>query len=315
MNKQVFTDGQVLNAEHLNNIENKILINSNKLNSQCIHMSFDDVTSTINALASGSLNSAWDNSFLAMLKEMHEKYGFVFSLYLQTKPSSVSTKYQKELGGETANWLKWGLHSFNNGNYQNSSYEQGLADWESMVDVVFKLTGSLEAIDRMPRLHQFYGSENAITGMRDAKLGALGFLSADDARTSYHFSEENVTFLYEKNGMENDHISDYTNGLVFYRTDLRLDWFNGAGFNLVVAGTPHHTPSNTSDITAELERRYSNKMFMNTWNCFVVFTHETQSHTAIKNALIKLGEFANSKNIPFDYPQNRVTHICSGDIK
>lgn len=314
-NKQVFSDGQVLEAKHLNNIENNVLDVTNRLNSQCIHMSFDDVQSTITRLASGSLSSAWDDPFLSVLKEYHEKYGFVFSLYLQTKPSSVTTKYQSELGGETASWLKWGLHSFNGSNYSSSSYSQGMTDWESMVDIVLKLTGSLEAVDRIPRLHQFYGSKDALTGMRDAKLGALGFLSSDDSRVSYYFTDANKDYLYESNGKEKDHISDYTTGLVFYRTDLRLDWFDKAGFSLVVAATSYHKPTDSSDVRGELELRYANKLYMDTWDCFVVFTHETQSLTAIKNAMTKLGEFAIAKNIPFDYPQNRITRLSSGDIK
>lgn len=275
-----------------------------------IHMSFDDVTNVITQLATGSLNSAFENSFLAMLKEMHEQYGFVFSLYLQTNPSSVSSKYQAELR-EAASWLKWGLHSFNNGNYQSSSYAAGQADWNKMVATVLTLTGTHEAVDRMPRLHQFYGSEAALQGMRDAALGAIGFLSTDDTRKAYYLDQERLDWLYEG---ENDHLTDFENGLVFYRTDLRLDWFAGAGFTYnAAAGMSNHEPTDDSDIAGELDIRYNGNLYINTWDCFVIFTHEWQPVSAISNALTAIGEFAIEKRIDFDFPQNRYAHATQQD--
>lgn len=310
--KQTFVDQQVLTHDHMNTLENRVSLKNNLNSHCCIHMSFDDVTDVINSLAAGSLTSAWDNSFMAMLKDYHERYGFVFSLYLQTKPSSVSTKYQSELGGDTASWLKWSIHSFNGGNYGSSTYDAGLADWESMVDIVLALTGTLDAIDRMPRLHQFYGSEAALQGMRDAKWGALGFLSTDDTRSAYYLSQTQLDYLYEG---ENDHLTDFTNGLVFYRTDLRLDWFRGAGFTYnAAAGMSNHVPANNSDIAGELEIRYNDGLYMNTWNCYVIFTHQWQPISAIQNAMTAIGNFALAKNIPFDFPQNRIAHLSSADI-
>lgn len=289
------------------NIETDIIENGKSY----IHFSFDDVTSVISALAAGNLNSIYDNSFLAMLKNMHDTYGFVFSLYIQSAPSSISTKHQAELQ-EASSWLKWGLHALNGGNYQSSTYDQGKADWNKMVDAILKLTGTHNAIDRIPRLHQFYGSENALRGMRDAKLGAKGFLSTDDTRNAYYLSKEKLNYLYEG---ENDHLTDFKNSLVFYRTDLRLDWFSGAGFSYnAAAGMSNHTPANNSDIAGELERRFNDALYINTWNCYVIFTHEWQPQSAIKNALVAIGEFAKNHNIPFDFPQNNHAYMCQGDI-
>jgi hypothetical protein len=289
------------------NIETDIIENGKSY----IHFSFDDVTSVISALAAGNLNSIYDNSFLAMLKNMHDTYGFVFSLYIQSAPSSISTKHQAELQ-EASSWLKWGLHALNGGNYQSSTYDQGKADWNKMVDAILKLTGTHNAIDRIPRLHQFYGSENALRGMRDAKLGAKGFLSTDDTRNAYYLSKEKLNYLYEG---ENDHLTDFKNSLVFYRTDLRLDWFSGAGFTYnAAAGMSNHTPADNSDIAGELERRFNDALYINTWNCYVIFTHEWQPQSAIKNALVAIGEFAKNHNIPFDFPQNNHAYMCQGDI-
>ena len=343
--KQTFTSGQILKASDLNTMSQGIVDKQDKLisgtnlktingtsllgsgditvegggavsvntskSTRYIHMSFDDVSTVITELAKGTLTSAFDNSFLAMLKQAHEDYGFVFSLYLQSKPSSISTKYQAELR-EASSWLKWGLHSFNGGNYGSSTYAQGKADWESMVDVVMSLTGTHEAIDRMPRLHQFYGSEVALQGMRDAKIGALGFLSTDDTRKAYYLSQEQLDWLYEG---ENDHLTDFENGLVFYRTDLRLDWFAKAGFTYNAAsGMSNHVPMDDSDIAGELEVRYNGKLYQNTWDCFVVFTHEWQPTNAVSSALTAIGEFAVAKGISFDFPQNRTATVSDYDI-
>ena len=310
--KQTFNDQQVLTHNHMNNLETRVSLKNNLNSHECIHMSFDDVTDVITSLASGSLASAWDNSFMAMLKDYHDRYGFCFSLYLQAKPSSVSTKYQNELGGETASWLKWSIHSFNGGNYSSSTYDQGKNDWNNMVDIVLALTGTHDAIDRIPRLHQFYGSEAALQGMRDAKLGALGFLSTDDTRSAYYLTQDSNDYLYKG---ENDHLTDFTNGLVFYRTDLRLDWFSKAGFTYNAAsGMSNHAPTDNSDIAGELEIRYNNALYINTWNCYVIFTHQWQPISAIKNALTAIGNFALAKNIAFDFPQNKITSLSKADI-
>lgn len=312
--KQNFYSGQVLTADHMNHIENGIVEAGGAVakSTRYIHMSFDDVTDVVTALAGGTLSSVWDNPFMAMLKKAHEDYGFVFSLYLQTKPASVSSKHQTELR-ETSSWLKWGLHSLNGGNYASSSYSQGKTDWESMVDVVMSLTGTQEAVDRCPRLHQFYGSEDALKGMRDAKIGALGFLSTDDTRDPYYLSKEKSQWLYEG---ENDHLTDFKNGLVFYRTDLRLDWFSGAGFTYNAAsGMSNHAPASTSDIAGELEIRYKGKLYQNTWDCFAIFTHQWQPVSAITSALNAIGEFALGKGISFDFPQNRVATPTDMDIR
>lgn len=308
---QKFTDGNVLYAKDLNSIIEECSSRQTHIGAPSIHMSFDDVQSVVTALAAGTLSSAWDNEFMAMLKDYHEQYGFVFSLYLQEKPSSVTTKYQSELG-PASTWLKWSLHSLNGGNYSSASLDQGKNDWNDMVDIVLKLTGTPNAIDRIPRLHQFYGSKDALEGMQAAKYGAIGFLSTDDTRNAYYLQSEQLTFLYEG---ENDHITDYTNGLIFYRTDLRLDWFKNAGFTYnAAAGMSNHDPQDAADIKGELEYRLTNALYANTWNCYVIFTHQWQPIAAIKAALQSIGEFAMKKHIAFDFPQNKLVYPTSKDI-
>lgn len=276
---------------------------------QCIHVSFDDVKNVTAALAAGTLESAWDNPFLAMLKEAHEQYNMCFSLYLYQTLPALPTKYQAELGA-AADWLKWGLHDLSGSDYSSATYEKGQSDWNAVVNAVMTLTGSQQAIDRMPRLHMFAGSREALCGMRDASMGALGFLAADSSRSSYYLDAERSAYLFN----ENDHLTDFENALVFYRTDLRLDWFTDAGFSYTAGTTSVHLPSYPGDIERELELRYGDTSYMNTWTCFTIFAHEWQPLSAISAALDAIGSFAETRGISFGYPQNMMATLSSKDI-
>lgn len=282
---------------------------ANKSSINFIHVSFDDVTNSISNLASGSLNSIYDNQFIAALKQAHDNYGMTFSLYLQSIPGSITTKHQAELT-QASKWLKFGLHALRT-NYQNSTYAEGKTDWNRCVDAILKLTGCIDSVDRIPRLHQFYGTEVALQGMRDASVGALGFLSCDDTRPAYYFDNGSLNYLYAG---ENDHLTDHKNGLVFYRTDLRLDWFKNAGFTFNASSYSYHQPTDDSDISGELELRYKNSLYTNTFYNYEIFTHEWQPLSAIQNALEDIGEFALSHNIGFNFAQNAVCSPTYMDI-
>ena len=276
---------------------------------QCIHVSFDDVKNVTAALAAGTLASAWENPFLGMLKAAHEKYGMCFSLYLYQTLPALPTKYQAELGA-AADWLKWGVHAISASDYSSATYEKGQSDWNAVVSAVMTLTGSHQAIDRMPRLHMFAGSREALCGMRDASLGALGFLAADDSRPSYYLDAEQNAWLFA----ENDHLSDFKNALVFYRTDLRLDLFTEAGFSYTPGTNSVHLPTYPGDIARELELRFTNSSFVNTWPCFTIFAHEWQPLSAIRSALEEVGAFAEAHNIEFGFPQEHCAELTAMDI-
>ena len=276
---------------------------------QCIHVSFDDVKDVTAALAAGTLASVWDNAFLAALKDAHDKYGMTFSLYLYAVPSPVPTKYQAELAA-AAKWLKWGLHGWG-GDYSEASYTKGQSDWNTMVSAVLAMTGTQEAVDRMPRLHMFAGTREALRGMRDANLGALGFLTADDARDSYYLDAQRRDWLYSG---ENDHLIDFEEGLIFYRTDLRLDWFSGMGFSTSASASAAHLPVYSGSVKNELLLRYEASEFVNTWPSFEIFVHEWQPLASVRAALSDIGEFAKEKSVAFGFPQNRVCELTAYDV-
>lgn len=192
-----------------------------------IHISFDDTAQCISNLANKDYDSVWEEPFLSWLKSLHETYNARFSLYcfLDENFDIISDKYKDELF-DTSDWLKFGLHAeTSDGKYVDSTYQDGLDDWNWFCSKIIKMTGNENSIDRIPRLHYFGATYEVLCGMRDADYGAIGFLSADDDRQSYYLNEDQNKYL-----LDNDYIYDIETKLYFYGTDMRGDWF-GKGFS------------------------------------------------------------------------------------
>ena len=166
------------------------------------------------------------------------------------------------------------------------------------MEQVERVTGSYQSVDRMPRLHTFAGSLEALRGMRDAKCGALGFISADDSRLSYYFDENDASYLYT-----HDYLTDRAEGLVFVATDLRGDWFVD-GFT---SANQYRIPTEET-VKKELEKRYRNADFANTAQAQMFFIHEWQIYngTALNskaNYVTDACAFADEYGLRFSYPQ------------
>ena len=190
-----------------------------------IHISFDDVVSSITNLSANTYESLFDEPFFGWLQDLHTAYGAKFSLYIYnlSKLSAVPDTYKQEFF-DARHWLKFGLHAKTPGhNYASDTYDNAQKDWNTLVTNTIRITGSHQSIDRIPRLHNFAGNLESVKGMRDAKCGALGFLGADDKRLSYHLTEEQNSILINKSRFD-----DTENGLVIYRTNYRGEFLNAA---------------------------------------------------------------------------------------
>ena len=268
-----------------------------------MHISFDDVSACFVGLASGKYTSLFDEPFFAWLLELHNTYGAKFSLYCYTSElSAVPADYANEFFA-ARDWLKLGLHSDNSSStFKNHTYEQGKASWNAFVEQVERITGSYRSVDRMPRLHTFGGSLEALRGMRDAKCGALGFLSADDSRLSYYLSQEQAEYLYT-----HDCLTDTAENLVFLATDLRGDWFTGS----FITENQYRTPTEKT-VKKELEKRYRDGDFANTAKAQVFFIHEWQIYNGIElnskaDYVTDACAFADEYGLRFSYPQNEIS--------
>lgn len=268
-----------------------------------MHISIDDVELSISKLADCRVDSIWDEPLFAELKRLHNEYGAVFSLYVfEDTFSKIGNKYKHDLY-DTANWLKFGLHSngvdeeFNS----DSTYEEGKAAWSSFVYDVTSATGTAESVDRIPRLHYYSGSRECLKGMRDAYNGSLGFLVADDDRMSYYLTTTENNYL-----QKNDYLYDSQESLVYVKTDMRGDWFDKD----FTSDNRYEAPK-VNDVYQELVRRFSSDKFKAQIEAYIWFCHEWmiydgESVNENMEWIEDVCRFATDNHIPFDYPQNRI---------
>lgn len=276
-----------------------------------LHISFDDVTYCIKNLSTGSLTSLFSEPLFALLKQLHDKYGAVFSLYVYQLQNSgflnMPTKYQQEFINNS-DWLKIGFHVYAGGQMTDVSKETATANYNAFATGAFQLCGGINSIDRIPRLNYYAGNLAACQGLRDANCGIIGLLSADDSRTSYYLTQAQADYIRE-NGI----FYDRTNGLVFLNTDFRIDWFI-SGFT---SENQYDEPTEDNPYD-ELVLRYKDSEKGKLFNNLVVFVHEWQLYnssyninSSVKNMLEQVCKFGQDYKYDFDFPQNRLVNITS----
>lgn len=286
-------NGDVIDEDVFKHIDNTFnhLGNAESFEDYSIHISFDDVVQCITNLTKNTYTSIFDEPFFGWLKSLHDTYNAKFSLYIYdlNKLASVPTTYKQELF-EASDWLKFGLHSKQSGyNYASTSASDAKTDWNKLVSNVIRITGTHKSIDRISRLHNFSGNLEALTGMRDANCGVLGFLAADDSRVSYYLSEEQDAILKSKSTY-----LDKNNGLIFFRTNYRGEWLNSA-----------------DGMYEKMMTFLSDNLYVNCFKPFVWFTHEPYVYksdglTDYKKNVEDVCRFAHENNIAFTYPQNKM---------
>lgn len=276
-----------------------------------LHISFDDVTYCIKNLSTGSLTSLFSEPLFALLKQLHDKYGAVFSLYVYQLQNSgflnMPTKYQQEFI-DNSDWLKIGFHIYADGQMTDVPKETAIANYNAFATGAFQLCGGINSIDRIPRLNYYAGNLAACQGLRDANCGIIGLLSADDSRTSYYLTQDQADYIRE-NGI----LYDRTNGLVFLNTDFRIDWFI-SGFT---SENQYDEPTEDNPYD-ELVLRYKDPEKGKLFNNLVVFVHEWQLYnssyninSSVKNMLEQVCKFGQDYKYDFDFPQNRLVNITS----
>lgn len=285
-------NGDVVDEKAFQHIDNSFVNIHDAHGDYSIHISFDDTVACLTNLTNNTYNSLFDEPFFGWLKGLHDMYGAKFSIYVYnlTTLASVPTKYKSEFFS-ARHWLKFGLHAKTPGaNYASATYADAKTDWNSLASGVIKMTGTHQSIDRVPRLHNFSGSLEAITGMRDAACGALGFLAADDSRVSYHLTDAQDAILKAQ-----FQYLDQENGLIILKTNYRGEWLNSA-----------------EGMYETMEGFLSNSSYVNCFKPFVWFTHEpyvysTSDGLKDKAKIVEdVCKFAYDYNIPFTYPQNEL---------
>src|SRR5690606_29399357 len=92
----------------------------NDVRKNIVHISIDDVHTVFRDLTENQqvYRSIFDQPFLGKLKEFHDKYGAVFSLYcfLKSEPNKPDWDLERSTGkwakefAEHGKWLKFGIH-------------------------------------------------------------------------------------------------------------------------------------------------------------------------------------------------------------
>ena len=250
-----------------------------------IHISLDDVIKTFAQITYDDYGSIFNHPLLRFLKELHSKYGIVVSLYLFYETDYDGARYNLAQFPEcyrdefvnNSEWLKLGFHGYNGKtDYGSEDAQKAKQDYLLTTSEILRFTGSLDSIDKTPRLHSFSGSRDCLLAMRDAENGIVGLLAADDDRVSYYLDNSQNMSLRSYGYL-------FDSGLLFLKSNIRLE---------LIESMEYHLKKNM-------------KLYFSRQS-IVVFTHEW----AMKNeTLLKLEHFVKwgiRKGCTFDFPMDRL---------
>ena len=186
-----------------------------------VHISIDDVIEVFKDLTLNekTYKSIWENPVLKTLKEHHDLYGAVFSLYVYFENDTycidkTTKKYCNEFE-KNADWLKFGFHAYSEQrDYRAEDEELLYIDYCKIIKELERIVGE-KSIDHVVRIHRFAAGRNAIGRLK----GLLeGLLTADDERASYGLSGE----VCQEINRYGHYTDEY--GIQYIKTDIRLEW-------------------------------------------------------------------------------------------
>lgn len=253
---------------------------SGKNENKIAHFSFDDVILVFNDITTNAdvYTSVFENPFLAYLKNMHETYGMTVSLYCFYQDttfnlSQCTNKFASEFTANS-NWLKFGFHACDaNINYTSTTADKAKSDYDKVIAELFRITGSLECIDRVVRLGNYQGNLASVIAFRDTSCGLKGLLTSTDVRTNYYLSDADNTYIYN-----HDRLYDAVNYMTFIKTSsLGSNW---ADFNKL--------------------------SFANERENLETFLHEKDLTSGMKTYIENFCIFANQNKYEFNFMMNKI---------
>lgn len=259
------------------------------VDSKYVHISIDDVTNSLLRLKNIEYTSLYDEPFFAWLSTLHDTYGAKFSLYTSVNVLEHVPDTYKDDFAEAKDWIKIGLHAEESASSYadvNLTHDYGRTIWKQFAENVFRITGTYQSIDRMPKLEGSAGSKEVLLGMKDAvsdsgyKYGAIGCL-ADKIQA-------NGQTLFT----DDFYIDD---GFVFVSTDIV---FGGLDADPVKRQEQYGAAASMHSCIALLHEGqvYDENGFIADANGNMEF---------LKSQVEELCKFANEKGIKFNYPQTR----------
>lgn len=219
------------------------------------------------------------------------------SNYVLFSLSDMPNTYAAEFGA-SKDWLKFGFHSLDSTvTLQNVSASDVKIYYDNFINDIFRITGSVETIDMVPRLQSFSGTLDICRALRDCDCGCLGFLTADYSETSgglggsssgYYLTNPAPVVLWNKGQWY-----DYQERLHFYPSSLRLD-------------------GQTSATTETYMNKFLTVAKYGQSEMICMYCHENQMFvngsvgSNYVASLTKVAEWAVDNDYLFGYPMNRI---------
>ena len=249
-----------------------------------LHFSLDDVQNICYNLQTYDKGTIFSDSTLSVLKQWHDKYGIVVSLYIQGD-FTINSKYAQELI-ENSEWLKWGYH----GNTEKSHKTDMKIFYKQVIDSI----GSSCIIDKCPRIHYFHADYTSCMELNE--LGCIGFLTCDDWAWNSKNRVSNYYLTRSQNEIldRNDRLYDKDNKVYFVKTDFRLE----------------HVAQRWETVN-NLFEYYSTNDAQN--KELIIFSHEWCFNSYLRLA-DSIFSWASLNEYEFDYPENRVPKNNNEDI-
>lgn len=262
------------------------------------HLSIDDVTYCFINLKNNyeTYSSLFDEPLFNYLKDLHEKYGVVFTLFAYNLNvlNDIGDKFKPDFI-KNSDWLKIGFHSQDSGSMQQNTTLEVLEFYNNFITNIERIAGN-NTIDKIIRLNYFYATKEQLTALKNAKGGIYGLLTSDNGITVPYLSTEQNEFL-----QKNSNLIDTTLKLYYFATNFRIDWFLSNG------------PLADTTPTEELEKRYSDAQYSSYYNDLVAFTHEwllyTDNYNFIEPAKTYFEDvckFIVNYNFTPNFPQNKI---------
>jgi|GEM_PF-1589653 len=238
-----------------------------------IHFSLDDVQECMKKLSKPYYETIFQEPTLHILKEWHERYGIVVSLFVQGD-FTINSKYALEII-ENSNWLKWGFH----GDTPSPQKTNMQLFYQQVADSI----GSEEIIDKSPRIHYFRANYN--TCMILKQYGCIGFLTCDDWSWNAEKRESNYYLSNRQNETldKNNRLYDCENNIHFIKTDFRLEHIIQR-FGSVNKALEYYSGDQGKELI----------IFSHEWN-FMEFLEQADS----------IFNWAKTEGYDFDFPANR----------
>lgn len=203
-----------------------------------VHFSVDDVNDICLSLNDDNKNSIFEDTLLVLLKQWHDNYGIVASLYIQG-PFTVNSHYADEIINNS-DWLHWGYHGIG-----SQRHKTGIGSFSRQVS---DSIGTTKIIDKTVRVDYYHA--DLLTCLKYRYYGYKAFYTADDwgtnakkRITNYYLSESQCDNLETA-----DVLYDAIHDITFIKTDYRIERITPPTTHYIIIFSTLKTTNQTNPI-------------------------------------------------------------------